>query len=180
MKLKIDKCDACGKLKYLPITVTEINHDHVCHSCKLCEKCGSDYMNKADEQAGQSDDTVDLTKIKTPEELVKFLSGIFVHPTKPVLPPCKCGWTESDFEVNGRMGCPACYDHFSDKLKDVVFPFHGGSEHVGKIPKALTAERMESDPIEKTKLLKLQYAKALELEEYEKLPNIKRQLDELS
>tara|TARA_Y100000034_G_C6788237_1_gene352729 strand:+ start:281 stop:718 length:438 start_codon:yes stop_codon:yes gene_type:complete len=121
---------------------------------------------------------LDLTHIKTPEELLNFLSG--VQKPQSDKEPCECGMSVDEFDKHGKFGCPKCYEHFDEKLEELVYPFHGACQHVGKRPKRQIMEHIENDPVEKLKLLKLQYAKALELEEYEKLADLKKAIDEIS
>ncbi len=73
-----------------------------------------------------------------------------------------------------------CYSFFKKKMKELVFPYHGASRHAGKRPKANYVETLMCDPVEREKILKLRYAKALELEQYEKAAEIKKELDGLS
>lgn len=172
----ISKCFFCEKITYTPFHVTELT-DGTAHSYDMCKSCGMDYFKE--EQPGPKKakpmKKLDLTHIKTPEELLEFLSGM----TKPEVPPrkpCECGMTIEEFDEYGKFGCAKCYSHFEDKMEELVYPYHGAREHFGKRPKNIT----ENDPVEKLKLLKLQYAKALELEEYEKCPDLKKQIDELN
>ena len=64
-------------------------------------------------------------------------------------------------------------------MKDLVFPFHQARFHEGKKPKRHYIDSLMQDPVEKEKILKLRYAKALELENYEQAKIIKEQLAEL-
>jgi len=123
---------------------------------------------------------VDLSHIKTPEELLDFLGMKEVtRISEETKEPCKCGLTLEEFDIHGKFGCPKCYEHFSERMEQVVYPYHGAHEHVGKYPRRQLEEKWESTPDEKTKLLKLRYAKALELEEYEKASEINEELKEL-
>jgi protein arginine kinase activator len=120
---------------------------------------------------------LDLSHIKTPEELLKFITGMG-QPAKPQR-TCTCGWTLENFDKTGRFGCPKCYEIYLNKLEQLVFPYHGASQHVGKRMKHQVNRQAEFDSIEKEKLLKLRLAKAVELEEYEKAAEIKKELDQL-
>jgi replicative DNA helicase len=52
--------------------------------------------------------------------------------------------TNEDFEKHGRFGCPKCYDHFTEKMEQLVYPFHKGNVHTGKIPKSYLKKKCES------------------------------------
>lgn len=165
--MKLKHCSLCAKLTALPYQITDIDRNGKVESLDLCSKCGADYI---------SDDKpvpLDLTHIKTPEELLDVIAGMHVTPAS-----CQCGWTKADFEKYGRMGCSECYSFFKEKMEEVVFPYHGASQHVGKRPKRQIAEQL-NDPVEKIKVLKLRLAKAIELEQYEKAGDIKKELDQL-
>jgi protein arginine kinase activator len=120
---------------------------------------------------------LDLSHIKTPEELLNFITGMD-QPAEPQR-TCTCGWMLENFDKTGRFGCPKCYETYLDKLEQLVFPYHGASQHVGKRTKYKFNRQAELDPIEKEKLLKLRLAKAIELEEYEKAVEIKKELNQL-
>lgn len=117
-----------------------------------------------------------MKKIKTKEELVEFLNSISIKP-KEELKCSNCGLTEREFNNEGKMGCSNCYKDFAVRLESILLAFHKSKEHIGKIPKQYL-NKIQEDPVEKIKLLKMQYAKALELEEYEKLSDLKKKIDE--
>ena len=167
------KCFQCNKSGPTPFHITEINKDKTVYSYDLCKKCG--------EKIHPMGNKIDLSHIKTPQELIDFISGAETKKDKPVADPCpKCGLTNEDFDVKGRFGCDKCYEHFSDIMKELVYPYHKANSHVGKTPKNYFKKLCESNVDEKRKLLKLQLAKAIELEEYEKAAKIKIELQSLS
>jgi len=174
----INKCFLCDKITYVPFHVTEINDGKVI-SYHMCKQCGTEYTQDAFKQKQEPMKKLDLTHIKTPEELLNFLSGVHQAP-KSDKEPCVCGMTIAEFDDKGKFGCAQCYEHFDEKMEELAYPWHGARQHVGKQPKRQMAELMENDPVEKLKLLKLKYAKSLELEEYEKLADLKKQIDEIS
>lgn len=175
--MKFSKCFLCDKLIYTPYHVTEIEGESV-ESFSLCKNCGKEYMKAETPQP----EKVDLSHIKTPEELLGFLTGMKEIPRgipKEIKDPCECGLTLQEFDEHGKFGCAKCYDHFSERLEQVVYPYHGADTHTGKYPRRQMREKWESSPDEKIKLLKLRYAKAIELEEYEKASEINKELKEL-
>lgn len=180
-KPKIETCAGCKKPKYCPIQLTEVK-DGGAETFKFCEKCGKELYKGTpleEEEPVKQPQKVDLSEIKTPEELLMFLTNHQKGKKDKGMPPCECGMSEADFDKYGKFGCPKCYTHFAKKLDELVFPYHGASEHKGKRPKKWEAERWMNDPVEKEKVLKLRYAKAVELEQYEKAAEIKKLLDEL-
>ena len=159
----LGKCFFCDKLKYLQYTITEVNNGNV-ESQRMCKECGEEYMG-----ISKNKKEIDLTHIKTPEELLSFIQEI----KQPKIEACKCGMTLKEFNTHGRFGCPDCYLHFEIIMEKLVYPYHKAKNHVGKRPK----RQFENDPVEKLKLLKLRYAKVLELEEYEKLADLLKEIN---
>jgi protein arginine kinase activator len=174
----IEKCFFCDKVTYTPFHVTDIAKDGDVSSYAMCEKCGSEYLKDVYEPNMKKPEKTDLSHIKTPEELLQFLTD--AQKVYDPVPPCECGLTEKEFDRTGKFGCPKCYDHFDGKMESLVYPWHGAREHTGKIPRRQMQELWENDPVEKLKLLKLRYAKALELEEYEKLEGLQKEIDDIS
>lgn len=175
--MKFSKCFLCDKLIYTPYHVTEIAEDKI-ESFSLCKNCGQEYMK----ESRPPSEKVDLSHIKTPEELLGFLTNMKEIPRgipEETKDPCECGLTLQEFDQHGKFGCTKCYDHFSEVMEQVVYPYHKADTHTGKYPKRQMREMWESNPEEKIKLLKLRYAKAIELEEYEKAGEINKELKEL-
>jgi protein arginine kinase activator len=173
--MKFQKCFFCNKLKFAPYHVTEIEKGQA-QLFDMCASCGETYTKDLETKSPKG---TDLTKITNTEQLLNFISGVGVDIVSPKssMPPCECGMTEEVFDKIGRFGCVKCYEHFSIKMEQLVYPYHGAKLHVGKRPKRQIKEKLENDPIEKQKVLKLKYAKALELEDYEAAAQIKKELD---
>ncbi len=53
----------------------------------------------------------------------------------------QCGHTQADFKKSGRLGCPRCYEIFSEGLESLLKSMHKGTKHVGKIPLGLRENR---------------------------------------
>jgi len=53
-----------------------------------------------------------------------------------------CGTTGKDFKKRSLLGCPSCYEAFSEELSPYLRAMQKGSRHVGKAPagEALSAE----------------------------------------
>jgi protein arginine kinase activator len=167
-------CHFCKKVTLTPYKLSELKDNGKVDVKYSCEDCFSTWSEKTSPAITWSK-TVDLSHINTPEELLNFL----IARDDKVDRVCECGMSEEVFDKLGKFGCHKCYEFFGDKMKDLVFPFHKNKEHVGKTPKRTRMEQIMNDPVEKEKLLKLKYAKALELEEYEKCAVLKKELEEL-
>jgi protein arginine kinase activator len=164
--MKLNKCYLCEELKTTPYHSTEIQKDKSVVELHICADCGKAYVESLLGNKGNF-------YITTPEQLLEYLTE-----TKP-LPPCKCGLTEQELDKTGRFGCANCYDHFKDKVEIIISYCQKSDQHTGSKPSFLHTKDSKN-PVEKLKLLKLQYAKALELEEYEKLKDLKFQIDKIN
>lgn len=175
--MKLKKCFFCNKLRFVPYHVTEIHPDGTIESYDMCKTCGWEYVKDAYEDTPQKRKEPDLTEIKTPLDLLSFLMGSQKSPKKPNI-TCECGMTDKELQKHNKFGCPKCYDVFHEFMEKLVFPYHGASEHVGKLPKHQLQRPPESLE-DKIKLLKLKLAKAVETEKYEKAAEINAELKDL-
>jgi protein arginine kinase activator len=46
----------------------------------------------------------------------------------------RCHMRGSDFKKTGRLGCPHCYEAFSQELQPMLAAMHKGVKHAGKTP----------------------------------------------
>lgn len=76
----------------------------------------------------------------------------------------RCGFTQADFKKAGRLGCPECYQTFSEALGSLLKTMHKGTRHVGKVPEALKQSRDLSDQV---KELQDKLNKAISAEDFE-------------
>jgi protein arginine kinase activator len=63
----------------------------------------------------------------------------FIHSVQSVpqpLPCPDCGISLTDISKTGRVGCPECYSHFSERLNHYIRRIHGPAVHTGRIPKS--------------------------------------------
>ncbi len=76
----------------------------------------------------------------------------------------RCGFTQADFKKAGRLGCPECYQTFSEPLDGLLKTMHKGTRHVGKVPENL---RQSRDLTERLRSLQKRLSKAIETEDFE-------------
>jgi protein arginine kinase activator len=62
-----------------------------------------------------------------------------------------CGFTQSGFKKNGRLGCSACYNVFGGGLESLVKAMHKGTLHVGKVPTRYRVTKQFTDQITELK-----------------------------
>lgn len=87
-----------------------------------------------------------------------------------------CGFTQADFKKTGRLGCSTCYAVFSQPLEAMLKQMHKGTQHIGKVPKAL---RAQLDITKQRDQLNEQLQKAIEMENYEEAARLRDHLKEL-
>jgi len=87
-----------------------------------------------------------------------------------------CGFAQADFKKSGRLGCSDCYATFAEPLEGMLKQMHKGTQHVGKVPKAL---RAQLDFSRKHDTLATRLQKAIESENYEEAARLRDQMKEL-
>ena len=56
----------------------------------------------------------------------------------------QCGLTAEQLKKTGRVGCPNCYEVFSESLSSILKAMHKGLTHHGKVPVRLIESRARS------------------------------------
>ena len=86
----------------------------------------------------------------------------------------KCGFSQTDFKKTGRLGCPDCYDHFTEGVESLLKSMHKGTRHVGKAPAVWQQTKVYVDRLHS---LQSKLDKAVAKENYEKAAQLR---DEIS
>jgi protein arginine kinase activator len=89
----------------------------------------------------------------------------------------RCGFTQADFKKAGRLGCPECYQTFSEALGGLLKTMHKGTRHVGKVPEALKQGR---DLSERVKELQEKLNKAITAEDFEEAAILRDEIKQAS
>src|SRR5271165_7026895 len=89
----------------------------------------------------------------------------------------RCGFTQADFKKAGRLGCPECYQTFSEALGSLLKTMHKGTHHVGKVPEALKQGRDLSDRV---KELQDKLTKAIAAEDFEEAAILRDEIKQTS
>lgn len=89
--------------------------------------------------------------VTSPEGLLmaEELLGGSPPPSQPIGPfpavsqeGCRvCGFTLEDFRKVGRLGCPQCYEAFSQEVTQRLPSMHKASSHKGYIPESLVKQQ---------------------------------------
>jgi len=112
-----------------------------------------------------------------------LLSGLLEGELEPYRQPnaveiyChNCGLTFSDFRDNGLLGCGECYHYFQSALEPLLKRVHGGTGHLGKVPKRTGGKVRVRKEIEQ---LQAQLKQAIGAEEYEKAAALRDEIRHL-
>jgi len=172
-------CPLTGKPCLMPkhFSVTEINGDEI-KTLKLCNFCGPQYV-KQNENAVPTEDG--KKEENTFQGVSDFLDGIMKAiiknaPTNiPNKEPCpRCGTTIKDILDSTKLGCPYCYEHYSNELRAILSHSHdGATKHVGKVPKNW------KPPEENLEQLEAKMQKAVENEDYEEAARLRDKIKKL-
>jgi protein arginine kinase activator len=159
------KCSRCSKPATLHITELKSGDVHALH---LCETCAKDYLAHVD--VGQTPDEPDELFKQHIEASIEDLEDV----DQTTCPSCEISFKE--FRGQGRLGCPQCYDAFSDELIPLLENIHGDTQHTGKFPqRAPEASRRQHELIR----LRNQLRVAVESESYEEAARLRDQIQEL-
>lgn len=90
----------------------------------------------------------------------------------------KCGWTLSQLRKLGGLGCPQCYNSFSEVLAEAFETMHRGKLHVGKVPGGQVDE--SSTVMLEVMNLKKELEELIKREEYEKAAVVRDQIKTLT
>jgi protein arginine kinase activator len=128
---------------------------------KLAEEKGMPDPALAIEPPEEEEEEISAKSLLIPGEGVEG-SGL----TCPV-----CGFTSENLRKTGRLGCPNCYETFSEMLGDVFSDCQKSGHHTGKVPARLAG-------LKKKRLEEL-LEQAISREQYEEAAVIRDQLKAL-
>lgn len=86
-----------------------------------------------------------------------------------------CHMRDCDFKKTARLGCPRCYEAFSEELGPMLAAMHKGTQHKGKIPQSVK-ENMSKDSISED--LNKQLEGAIRDERYEEAARLRDRIRE--
>jgi len=168
------KCEKCGKNEATMYYKETING--VTREMRLCPECAKkENIEKSFENAFES-----MNHFWS-DPFHSFLGAGFGEmwgglPGLPGVPALgeerrcpSCGMTESQLRETGRVGCPECYNTFSDILTPYVQKVHGSTRHIGTMPQ----QAEKGDPVA---ALRAQLKEAVEKEEYEQAARLRDEI----
>ena len=85
-----------------------------------------------------------------------------------------CGFRFSDIRSIGKVGCPECYNTFSDELDGIIKQIHGTATHTGTTPIEHTTYKKSE-----LEILKDELNNAISEENYEEAAKIRDKIKDL-
>ena len=163
-------CEKCNKNEAKIHLIKIVNGEKT--DVKICERCVREITEGSLDIRPHGNKEVQFQNI-----VGGFFEAIYKKKGQKIDIVCKnCGLTYSQFKDGGILGCPDCYDSFSDSLKPMIKRFQGDIEHIGKIPNNLEDGFMEK---KRSNKLKEELQRAIIEEEYEKAATLRDKIKEL-
>lgn len=159
-------CENCGSTDAVVHLTQIVNNEMSTHH--LCEKCA------AEKGLESTPDTS-----KTPlVDVIAQMTQDSARETQPADSECSfCGLTFDGFRQTGRLGCPHCYETFSDHLPRLLRRIHGSTKHVGKV--YLPPDPTASDMEKRLEGLRRKLERAVQSEDFERAAEIRDQIRDM-
>ena len=156
-------CDICHK-RDATVHLTEIINDKMT-KLHLCEECAQEKSIEMETHFGLSDLLSGLTDV-----------GNAGQPQIKKGAKCDfCGMTFYDFQKQGRLGCPNCYETFKAQLAPLLRRIHGQEVHMGKLPIKVKSGKLSKDAKD-LHALKVKLQKVISLEDFEEAAKLRDQI----
>lgn len=154
------KCESCGRdeavVHLIRLEGGVVSDARLCHECV---RGLSKYRQKI------SSKSLSVASLLT--QLAKGAQEAAARVSKETaVSPCpSCGLEFASYKATMMLGCPDCYDSFSDQLLPELRRIHGSTQHVG------TSPEHKPDVVERQKRLadlKEELTQAVENEDFER------------
>ncbi|MBE6601204.1 MAG: hypothetical protein E7637_01700 [Ruminococcaceae bacterium] len=158
-------CEKCKKRTATVFYNENINGKTRAYS--LCGECAAKLREKGDIQ----EITSMIGSFADPFSMLQhdLFSGFYGLPTSKNASAEKkcpvCSSKYSDIAASGKVGCPTCYEIFSDELSRTIQSVHGTTVHIGSVPSRHRAQKAKA---EKLKQLRRLLQEAVQAENFEK------------
>jgi protein arginine kinase activator len=156
--------------------ITEI-HGKKIVAFDLCDQCIAQYVQDGTVCAQPEEETMS-EMVKNIAELFAFVMGDLqpkANKNLKTCPNCKSTW--EDILKTQKIGCSQCYEYFGQPLKMMLSNIQGGTQHVGKAPKAWKQKQETKNKIE---ILQKKMNKAIKEERYEEASKLRDELKNLN
>jgi protein arginine kinase activator len=159
-------CENCGSTDAVVHLTQIVNNEMSTHH--LCEKCA------ADKGLESAPETTNMPLM----DVISQMTQETVSASEPSNTECSfCGLTFEGFRQTGRLGCPHCYETFSDHLPRLLRRIHGSTRHVGKI--YLPPDPSVSEMEKRLEGLRRKLERAVQSEDFERAAQLRDQIRDL-
>ena len=156
-------CENCGSTDAVVHLTQIVNNEMSTHH--LCETCAAEKGLESTPDTSNSP-LVDVIAQMTQES---------ARDTQPSESECSfCGLSFDGFRQTGRLGCPHCYETFSDHLPRLLRRIHGSTKHVGKV--YLPPDPTASDMEKRLEGLRRKLERAVQSEDFERAAEIRDEI----
>lgn len=183
------ECDRCGEREATIHEVVIRNGQQT--ERHLCERCASEGSGS---QGPQGPIHELISKYVVANKGEGALEDAKDKAPRPGTVCDRCGLPFAEFKQSGLLGCPRCYDAFTDRLGPLIERAHeGATTHVGKVPRrALEQTRRRGgsglqdlvgnleERAGRERTIREQLGRAIEAEQYERAAKLRDELDKLS
>ena len=159
------KCELCNNTASVAFFVLD-KEEKIEKKFYLCEVCASKVPVSCF-VVNQIQQPSRLKQFSIPKQTEENISGIFCS---------YCLTSAKDFLENGLLGCPRCYDSFSELIQDCISVKQLKLTHRGKMPIRLFQRKKLKKDIDQMRQI---YQKCLEKENYEEAYGVARRLKRL-
>jgi protein arginine kinase activator len=100
----------------------------------------------------------------------------FIHSIQsvPTGSPCPaCGINLPEMTQTGRVGCPECYRHFSQRLNHHIRRIHGPAVHTGRVPQSAEGHILQK---RRVAVLRKALQHAIEQQEFERCAELRDEI----
>jgi protein arginine kinase activator len=124
------KCIFCKKAQEATSNVKILCEDKLTHELDMCKNCSESFlmdmeivMSEMEMHGGG------LTELITsPDQLYDLLQNQSEEPCPG------CGQSASDVDYSNKLGCPECYQHYDQEIRDFFKEGQFSNKHTGKRP----------------------------------------------
>ena len=157
------KCENCGSTEAVVHLTQIVNNEMSTHH--LCQACA------AEKGLQGSPDPANYQLLDLIEKVSPEVPGLSSNGDEPC---AFCGLTFDDFRKTTRLGCPQCYEAFSNYLPRLLRHIHGGVKHVGKVylPPDPTVSQIEK----RLEGLRRKLERAVQAEDFERAAELRDEI----
>jgi len=160
------ECEICKAKATVHITRMENGVKREMHLCEKCAKEKFGFIFK-----------VKIPSNNTMKGIIELMKDeTYSAKTENDTSCPECGMSFLEFSETGRIGCPACYSHFNERVRPIIQRLHRNDRHVGKVPGKYEDRHHLENTIDRCRM---EMDKAVKNEEFERAAELRDQIKRL-